>query len=209
MVKVLIADRHSIVKKGIEVAFYPSKNIHIAGQVGNASNLIDFISKQPIDVIILEMDLPGAGGIRILKTLKKDFPLIRILMFSEYPEEIYAISTIRAGADGYLSKKADIALLGEAVDKITSGGFFITNELAQRLAMDESAGKPQRLFKKLSRREIEVLKLLALGKRNKQIAEELNLNDKTVSVYKKKVMKKLGVDNLVDLLQQAKTLDLY
>ena len=86
---------------------------------------------------------------------------------------------------------------------------FITNELAQRLAFDESTQKPRRFFRKLSSREVEVLKLLASGKRNKEVAEELNLNEKTVSTYKARLMKKLNVDNLVDLLQQAKALELY
>lgn len=86
---------------------------------------------------------------------------------------------------------------------------FITNELAQRLAFDESTQKPRRFFRKLSSREVEVLKLLASGKRNKEVAEGLNLNEKTVSTYKARLMKKLNVDNLVDLLQQAKALELY
>ena len=91
----------------------------------------------------------------------------------------------------------------------SEGNMFITNELAQRLAFDESTQKPRRFFRKLSSREVEVLKLLASGKRNKEVAEGLNLNEKTVSTYKARLMKKLNVDNLVDLLQQAKALELY
>lgn len=86
---------------------------------------------------------------------------------------------------------------------------FITNELAQRLAFDESTNKPRRFFRKLSTREVEVLKLLAQGKRNKFVAEELGLNEKTVSTYKARLMRKLNVDNMVDMLQQAKALELF
>jgi DNA-binding NarL/FixJ family response regulator len=131
------------------------------------------------------------------------------LIFSSQPEDVYALSTLRAGASGYLSKNADILLINEAITRIAEGGMFITNELAQRLAFDESTKKPRRYFRKLSTREIEVLKLLAAGKRNKHVAEELGLNEKTVSTYKARLMKKLNVDNFVDMLQQAKALELF
>ena len=161
------------------------------------------------DVVILEMDIPEINGIATLRKMKQDFPDIKTLMYSGQSEDVYALSTIRAGAYGYLSKTADLEYIISAVRKVSEGNMFITNELAQRLAFDESTQKPRRFFRKLSSREVEVLKLLASGKRNKEVAEELNLNEKTVSTYKARLMKKLNVDNLVDLLQQAKALELY
>lgn len=119
-------------------------------------------------------------------------------MFSAQPEDVYAISTLRAGASGYLSKKSALTELSDAITKVAHGGMFITNELAQRLAFDESTNKPRRFFRKLSTREVEVLKLLAQGKRNKFVAEELGLNEKTVSTYKARLMRKLNVDNMVE-----------
>lgn len=119
------------------------------------------------------------------------------------------MSTIRAGAFGYLSKTTELDYLISAVKKVGEGKMFITNELAQRLAFDEGTQKPRRHFRKLSTREVEILKLLPSGKRNKEIAQGLNLNEKTVSTYKARLMQKLNVDNLVDLLQQAKALELY
>lgn len=139
----------------------------------------------------------------------KDHPNVRVLMFSAQPEDVYAISTLRAGASGYLSKKSALTELSDAITKVAHGGMFITNELAQRLAFDESTNKPRRFFRKLSTREVEVLKLLAQGKRNKFVAEELGLNEKTVSTYKARLMRKLNVDNMVDMLQQAKALELF
>lgn len=124
-------------------------------------------------------------------------------------KDVYAISTLRAGASGYLSKKSALTELSDAITKVAHGGMFITNELAQRLAFDESTNKPRRFFRKLSTREVEVLKLLAQGKRNKFVAEELGLNEKTVSTYKARLMRKLNVDNMVDMLQQAKALELF
>jgi DNA-binding NarL/FixJ family response regulator len=158
---------------------------------------------------MLEMDIPEINGIATLRKIKQEFPSTKVLMYSGQSEDVYALSTIRAGAFGYLSKTADVDYIISAIKKVAEGNMFITNELAQRLAFDEGTQKPRRFFRKLSTREVEVLKLLASGKRNKEVAEGLNLNEKTVSTYKARLMRKLNVDNLVDLLQQAKALELY
>src|SRR5690606_32882979 len=132
----------------------------------------------------------------------------KVLIFSGQSEDIYAISTIRAGAYGYLSKTSELEHIISAVKKVGEGSMFITNELAQRLVFDLGSQKSRRLFRKLSSREVEVLKLLATGKRNKEIAQVMNLNEKTISTHKARLMKKLSVGNMVDLLKQAKALDL-
>lgn len=171
--------------------------------------MFNYLDQNPVDLVLLEMDIPEINGITALRKLKKDHPNVRVLMFSAQPEDVYAISTLRAGASGYLSKKSALTELSDAITKVAHGGMFITNELAQRLAFDESTNKPRRFFRKLSTREVEVLKLLAQGKRNKFVAEELGLNEKTVSTYKARLMRKLNVDNMVDMLQQAKALELF
>lgn len=209
MIKVLVADNHPIVRAGLNSVIKSSKTADVIGNVSTTGELFDFLSKEKVDIILLEMDIPEINGITALRKLKKDFPDVKVLIFSGQPEDVYALSTLRAGASGYLSKNADVLLINEAISKIIEGGMFITNELAQRLAFDESTKKPRRFFRKLSTREIEVLKLLAAGKRNKHVAEELGLNEKTVSTYKARLMKKLNVDNFVDMLQQAKALELF
>lgn len=209
MIKVLVADNHPIVRAGLNSVIKSSKSADVVGNVSTTAELFDFLAKENADIILLEMDIPEINGITALRKLKKDHPDSKVLIFSSQPEDVYALSTLRAGASGYLSKNADILLINEAISKIFEGGMFITNELAQRLAFDESTKKPRRYFRKLSTREVEVLKLLAAGKRNKHVAEELGLNEKTVSTYKARLMKKLNVDNFVDMLQQAKALDLF
>jgi len=167
------------------------------------------LEKVTPDVVMLEMDIPEINGIAALRKIKKEYPDVKVLMYSGQSEDVYALSAIRAGAFGYLSKSSDVDYIISAVSKVSEGSMFITNELAQRLAFDEGTKKPRRFFRKLSTREVEVLKLLASGKRNKEVAQGLNLNEKTVSTYKARLMKKLNVDNMVDLLQQAKALELY
>ncbi|KAB7529374.1 response regulator [Flagellimonas olearia] len=209
MIKVLIADNHPIVRLGIKQVLESSQDIEIIADVSTTSELFETLAKVTPDVVMLEMDIPEINGIATLRKMKLEFPDIKTLMYSGQSEDVYALSTIRAGAFGYLSKTADLDYIISAVKKVSEGNMFITNELAQRLAFDEGTQKPRRFFRKLSSREVEVLKLLASGKRNKEVAEGLNLNEKTVSTYKARLMKKLNVDNLVDLLQQAKALELY
>ncbi|MBA4746171.1 MAG: response regulator transcription factor [Muricauda sp.] len=209
MIKVLIADNHPIVRLGIRQVLESSSDIEVIADVSTTKELFNTLKTITPDVVILEMDIPEINGIATLRKMKVDFPDIKTLMYSGQSEDVYALSTIRAGAFGYLSKTADLEYIISAVKKVSEGNMFITNELAQRLAFDEGTQKPRRFFRKLSSREVEVLKLLASGKRNKEVAEGLNLNEKTVSTYKARLMKKLNVDNLVDLLQQAKALELY
>ncbi|MEB8330143.1 response regulator transcription factor [Flavobacteriaceae bacterium KMM 6897] len=209
MIKVLIADNHPIVRMGIKHVLDATSDFEVIDDVATTKELFEKLEIITPDVVILEMDIPEINGIAALRKMKQDFPDVKVLIYSGQSEDVYALSTIRAGAYGYLSKVADIDYIITAARKVSEGNMFITNELAQRLAFDEGTQKPRRFFRKLSSREVEVLKLLASGKRNKDVAIGLNLNEKTVSTYKARLMKKLNVDNLVDLLQQAKALELY
>lgn len=209
MITVLIADNHPIVRLGIKNVLDSSDGIQVIADVSSTSELFKTLERITPDVVMLEMDIPEINGIATLRKIKQEFPDVKVLMYSGQSEDVYALSTIRAGAFGYLSKTSELDYIVSAVQKVSEGNMFITNELAQRLAFDEGSQKPRRFFRKLSSREVEVLKLLASGKRNKEVAEGLNLNEKTVSTYKARLMRKLNVDNLVDLLQQAKALELY
>ena len=209
MIKVLIADNHPIVRLGVRNVLESASDFEVVEDVATTTELFEKLKKVSPDVIILELDIPEINGIATLRKIKQEYPDIKVLIYSGQSEDVYALSTIRAGAFGYLSKTAEVDYIISAVSKVSEGNMFITNELAQRLAFDEGTQKPRRFFRKLSTREVEVLKLLASGKRNKDVALGLNLNEKTVSTYKARLMKKLNVDNLVDLLQQAKALELY
>lgn len=209
MIKVLIADNHPIIRIGVKEVLRSTKDFEVINDVSTTSELFEALKTSTPDVVMLEMDIPEINGIAALRKLKQEYPSIKVLIYSGQSEDVYALSTIRAGAYGYLSKTADLDYIISAVKKVSNGDMFITNELAQRLAFDEGTKKPRRFFRKLSTREVEVLKMLASGKRNKEVAQALNLNEKTVSTYKARLMRKLNVDNLVDLLQQAKALELY
>ena len=208
MIKLLVADSHPIVRKGLELLFVTSPHIQVIGGVDNGEAIFDFLKEHRIDIILCEIDLPKLNGITALRRLKREHPEVKTIMFTSQPEEIYAINTIKAGADGYLNKAANIITLKEAILKVHEGGTYLSNDIAQQMTLGRSVTRSGSVSKKLSTREIEVLKLLSSGRKNKEVAHELNINEKTVSTYKARLMKKLNVNNIVDLISRAKLLEL-
>jgi len=172
-------------------------------------NFFTAVEKQTPDIVILEMDIPEINGIATVRKLKEINPNIKVLIFSSQSETVYALSAIRAGACGYLSKTARIDQILTALTQLKEGKIYLTHALSEQLKKEKSGDKEKSAFRKLSSREIEVLKLLASGKKNKEVAGGLDINEKTVSTYKSRLMKKLNVTNIVDMLQHAKALQLY
>ncbi|PNQ73900.1 DNA-binding response regulator [Hanstruepera neustonica] len=208
MIKLLVADSHPIIRKGLELLFVTSPQIQVVGGVENGEAIFDFLKEHRVDIILSEIDLPKLNGITALRRLKREYPEVKTIMFSSQPEEIYAINTIKAGAEGYLNKTANIITLKEAIIKVYEGGTYLSNDIAQQMTMGRRVTRSGSVYKKLSTREIEVLKLLSSGRKNKEVANELNINEKTVSTYKARLMKKLNVNNIVDLISRAKLLEL-
>ena len=204
MIKLLIADHHPIIRKGLELLFSASSNIQIMGSVDDGEAIVDFIKKVPVDIILTEIDLPKLNGLTLLRILKNEYPNIKTIIFSGQPEEVYAINAIKAGASGYVSKTVNIITINEAILKVNDGGIYLSDEITKQLNLGKKVNRSGNFYKKLSTREAEVLKLLCIGKKNKEVAKELNVNEKTVSTYKARLMKKLKVTNLVDLVAQAK-----
>jgi len=177
MIKLLIADNHPITRKGLEVLLSASSDIKIVGSVNDGEAILDFVKKNPVDIILTEADFPKLNGLTVLRHLKNDFPDIKTIILSAQPEEVYAINAIKAGAAGYLNKSVNVITINEAIMKVSEGGIHLSNELTQQLAF---------------------------GRKNKEISKELDINEKTVSTYKARLMRKLKVTNLIDLVNQAK-----
>lgn len=199
MIRVLVADHQPIVNYGIRMLFDSSNDIKIVSTVDTAKQLINYLKKGSVDVVLMSMDLPDMNGITILRKIKKNYNNVRVIIFSAQPENIYASSGIRAGASGFLSKTASTNTIKNAILKVYKGGMYVTNAMAQKLTFDKNIDDAD-VYHKLSTREIEVLKLICNGKKNNQIAEELNINPKTVSTYKSRLMTKLNVTNLISLI---------
>lgn len=199
MIRVLVADHQPIVNYGIRMLFESSSDIKIVNSVNTKKQLLDYLKKGSIDVVLLSLDFADSKGITILRNIKKDFNAVRVLLFSYQPEHIYAVSGIQAGASGYLSKTATTNTIKRAILKVYKGGIYVSNTLAQKLTFEKNQGKTD-LYNKLSTREIEVLNLICSGKKNNEMALELNIHPKTISTYKSRMMKKLKVTNLIALI---------
>jgi DNA-binding NarL/FixJ family response regulator len=199
MIRVLIADHQPIVSYGIRMLFESSSDIKIVNSVNTKKQLMDYLKKGSIDVVLLSLDFADSNGITILRNIKKDFNEIRVLIFSSQAENIFAANTIKTGASGYLSKSATTATIKRAILKVFKGGIYVSNAMARKLTFEKNKEQTN-LYNRLSTREIEVLNLICSGKKNNEMAVELSINPKTISTYKSRLMKKLQVDNIIALI---------
>lgn len=208
MIKVLVVDNHPIVTTGFQLLFKNHEEIRVIGTVHSGVEIFDFVRRHEVDVIVSEIELPELNGITALRAIKKEYSKINIIMFSYHPEEIYAISTIKAGASGYVSKFESTEVITTAIKTANNGEIYLSEKMSKHLNYNDTKQSKSRIYKRLSTREVEVLKLLSSGKKNKEIAKELDINEKTVSTYKARLFKKLNVTNLIDLVNQGKHMDL-
>ncbi len=209
MSTILIADHHPITREGITSLLSKNEDLQIIGTVSTGNELFKFLKNKIPDVLIMEIDLPEINGITALRTIKSQFTGTKMLVFTCHPEEMYALSAIKAGASGYLSKTVSTENLLQAIQQVARGGIYLNKNITEKI----NSGFPQSnglisKFKKLSTREAEVLNMLASGKRNKDIADALSINEKTVSTYKTRLLQKLKVDNLADLIHQTRLLQI-
>ena len=203
--RLLIADHHPVIRNGISCMLADTDQFEIVGKAQNMDELNRALEQQPVDILIMELELPQLNGVSTLRYIKNEYPKLRILIFSHLAEEIYALRCIKTGAAGYLPKSASEKVFLKALNRLAKGGIYLNDELNASFTK-RSIGESSAInrYKKLSTREIEVLNMLSSGKRNKDIAEALDINEKTVSTYKTRLLTKLKVDNIADLINQAR-----
>lgn len=207
MSKVLIADHHPISRKGIISILEEDGDYEVKGYVNDGNDLYTSLESYDVDILILEIDIPNLNSITALKTIKREFPNVKILVLSSHPEEMYALSAIKYGAAGYVGKTASLERVLSAINQVQRGGIYLNESLSRSLVSDGNASQGLAYkYKKLSSREIEVLNLLSNGKRNKEIAQELDINEKTVSTYKMRLLKKLEAQNVAELIKHSRLL---
>jgi two-component system invasion response regulator UvrY len=199
MIKVLVADDHSVVRRGLRQILTETPDILVAGEASTVQEVRQLVRDQRWDVIVLDLNMPGGSGIELLEELRKQSPGLRVLVLTMYPEEQYAIRAIRAGAAGFLTKESAPERLIDAVRKIAGGGRYVSAELAETLASlvaGEAQGVPH---ERLSNREFEIFKLLASGQTVSQAAEQLALSVKTVSTHRTRILKKMEMKTNAEL----------
>ena len=208
MIKICIADSLPVVSQGLQSYFQGNTRMEIVASAKNLESLLNVLNNKRCDMLLLDVELEGLSSIRDIKSLLKDFPETKIVLFTNVSEQMYAPTAIKAGVSAYVSKRSDLKELEATIAKVSEGKVVFSETVKKSIEMLSKGKKSERLFKKLSTREIEVLRYLNDGKKNKEVAQILGLDEKTISTYKLRLLAKLNVTNLVDLVNKAKTLEI-
>lgn len=203
MIRVVIADDHTIMREGLAQLLHGASDLEVAGEARDGHEVLQQVRGNDFDVLLLDLSMPGRSGIELIKQIKAEKPKLRILVLSMHQEHQYAVRAIKAGASGYLTKESASAQLVSAIRKVAGGGAFVSAEVAEQLAlgaMPQSEGPPHAT---LSDREFQVFQMLVRGVSVSDIAGELNLSVKTVSTHKARLMEKLGLPSQAALIHYA------
>ncbi len=215
MIRVLICDDHLIVRQGIKQMLADTGDIVVAGEADNGPDAIRKVREAStadalgIKVVLMDIAMPQRDGLDVLRQLKTEFPKLPVLMLSTYPDKQYAVRSLKLGAAGYLNKSADSEQMSAAIRKVAAGGLFITPTVAEHMAAALGAGvgatrsADEPLHERLSHREYQVFRLLAIGRSVGEIAEQLILSSNTVSTYRARILDKTGARNDVELALYA------
>jgi two-component system, NarL family, invasion response regulator UvrY len=215
MIEVILCDDHALIRRGIRDTLSDAPDIRVIGEAGDYGELRTLFRQitqpgapgagrtTPCDVLVLDINLPGRSGLDVLHALKDEGSPVKVLVVSMYPEDQYAIRALKAGAYGYVNKGGDPQLIVQAVRTVAQGRKYVTPEIAQMLVESLTAPSTELPHTKLSDRELQTLVMIASGKRLADIAGELTLSPKTVSVYRARVLEKLGLANNAELTVYA------
>jgi DNA-binding NarL/FixJ family response regulator len=203
MIQVILCDDHAMIRRGIRDTLSEAVDIHVSAEAGSYAEVRDAIRNHACDVLVLDINLPGRSGLEVLQSLRETDSPIKVLIVSMFPEDQYAIRCLKAGAQGYLNKAGDPTELVNAVRAVSQGRKYVTASVAQMLVDNLSAPENTSLHASLSERELQTLLKIASGRRLSDIAEELMLSPKTVSVYRARVLEKLKLTNNSELTVYA------
>ena len=203
MLRVIVVDDHSVVREGLKRIIDDAPGMEVGAEAGDAAEALDQLQAGSFDVVVLDLDLPGRSGLELLGDIKQRYPKLRVLILSFHSEAAYAVRALQTGADGYLMKDSDAGELVAAIEKVASGGKFVTSFVAEQLAAAVGVDVERPRHAVLSEREHEVFRLIASGLSVSQIAEKLALSVKTVSTYRGRVLEKMGLQNNAQLTHYA------
>jgi DNA-binding NarL/FixJ family response regulator len=201
VIRILLVDDHVVVRLGVKQVLADSIPGAVFEEAGSAEEALSRVRTSAFDIAILDIALPGESGLNVLKKIKQLRPRLPILMLSVYAEEEFAVRTLRAGAAGYVTKKAASTDLAEAVRRIVAGGRYVTAAVAEKLADEVQRGAALSPHERLSDREYQVFRLLGMGKSVTQAAEEMSLSVQTISTYRARILQKMGMSSNADLVE--------
>ena len=194
-IRVLIADDHAILRRGLRGIIEETDDLEVVGEAESSAETVKQLRSQPCEVVLLDISMPDRNGMDTLGIIRKDHPKIAVLMLSTHPENQYAVRALRSGAAGYLTKQSAPAQLVNAIRTVATGKKYVTPAVAEELAKHVLNDSDRPPHEQLSNREYQTMCMIAGGKSVSEIAEQLSLSVKTVSVYRARVLAKLGVTN--------------
>jgi DNA-binding NarL/FixJ family response regulator len=203
VIRLLIADDHPIVRQGLRQIAADQPGIAVVGEAASADEALARLREVPVDVMLLDVSMPGPGFIEVLQQVRRDHPTVKVLVLSVHPEDQWAVRALRAGAAGYLTKDHSPEQLIEAVRRVYRGGKYVTAALAEKLATGLEAGGATP-HEGLSDREFEVLRGLGAGRSVKEVAARLKLSPKTVSTYRARILEKMRLQTNADLVRYVR-----
>ena len=203
MIRLLVADDHTLVRNGIRHTVQVTNDIIVADEARNGQEVLDKVQSNDYDVILLDISMPGRDGLEILKELRLQKRGPAVLILSIYPEELYAVRALRSGAAGYLTKDSAPDELIAAIRKVHAGGRYVTASLAEKLAASLSTPEAGKRHELLSDREYQIMGMMASGKTQTQIAGELSLSIKTIGTYRTRILSKMNMNNNAEITRYA------
>ncbi len=206
---IAIADNHPVTHQGLNAFFAAHSRIKITQNLTNFLQVKSFFETKLVDVLVIDLELDALKSLSDIKQLVKENPDMCVIIFSNLSEEIYTPNAIKAGVCAFLNKSRNLEELETAILKAYLGEVSFNEQLLQKLTLIAKQNKTERIYRKLSSRELEVLRYLSQGKKNNEISKLLDLNEKTISTYKLRLLNKLDVTNLVDLVDKAKKLEIF
>jgi len=201
--RILIADDHPIFRAGVKEILLKEKDVESIGEADTGHKVLELARKRRWDVVLLDLTMPGKDGLEVLQDLRRERPELPILVLSAHPEDQLALRLLKSGAAGYLTKDKAPEVLLTAIRKVLRGEKYISESLAEKIALDTVSGATKSLHEMLSQREYQVMAMIAAGKTGKEIAKKLFLSIRTVSTYRTRVLEKMKMKTNAELIRYA------
>ncbi len=203
MIRILVADDHPVVREGLKRIIESARDMRVTAEAGTSAEVLEAVRLEVPDVVLLDISMPGRGGLEVLSDLRTEFARLPVLVVSMYSEDQYARRVLKAGAAGYLTKESAPGQLVRAIRQVVRGGRYVSPTLAVRLAIDLQAPEGKSPHELLSDREYQVFCMIADALTVTEIAERLFLSVKTVSTYRARILEKMGLKNNVEIARYA------
>ena len=202
-IRIMIIDDHSLVRAGLRRVLEDNPDIDVVAEAGSGEEALDNLRETPVDVVLMDINMPGIGGLEATRRILQRFEKVKIIAVSMHMEEPYPSQFLSAGAAGYMGKDAEPKEMATAIRTVFKGQHYIAASVAGALAASMARGRDHNPFDSLSQREMQVMLMMTEGASNQQISNTLSLSPKTVSTYRSRLFEKLAVDNTVELTKKA------